>query len=111
MEQFRDQRTLNEAISNIDKIINVINKAIKDEKEAQEMYTGLTRNATTLGRFEPVFTRINSQISSITRDENRHERELKEMLNQITDTKKRMSLEIKRRVDLNLNESRSRYGR
>ena len=75
MVRYRDIKTLRDTLADIDKFIKKLGDAIKDEKDSQVMYIAMTKDATQMGRIEPAFTRMNTLISAITRDETRHERE------------------------------------
>ena len=99
MDKYRNENTLKAALVNIDKFINKIVDAIKDEKDAQVMYIAMSKDAIELSRIEPAFNRMNAQISVITRDETRHEREYTQMLRETQDVKKRVELELKRFIE------------
>lgn len=95
----RDAKTLKIVLENIDKFIKKLGELIKDEIMAQEMYAGMATDITQITRFETSVTGINLKISGISRDERRHEGELKQILTQVQGVKQHVKQELNRREE------------
>lgn len=101
--RFRTIATLRLALVDLTKFEEELKKSIKDEKEAQEMYVKVGGDAVKLIRIDPVFPRMNTEISGIYRDEKRHEGMFAGMLRETQDARKRLETELEQ------SEARERY--
>ncbi len=97
--RFRTVDTLRQTLAEMNRVEEDLKRAIKDEKEAQEMYIRSASVVVNLIRMDPGFRGIYADLSQIYSDERRHEGIFASILRETQDARKRVEMELKQRQD------------